>query len=50
MQIDSSQQRKDYSQNKEFYTNSSMLKPNALTELCHDISNTEELYINVDKV
>ena len=50
MQIDSSQTRKDNSyQTKEFYNNS-VLKYNSLSDLCYDISNTENLDINVEKV
>jgi hypothetical protein len=35
--------------NKDFY-NYSVLKPNALNELCYEISNTEVLDFNVEKV
>ena len=49
MQVDPklNPQKESY-QNKEFY-NSTVLKFNSLSELCHDISNTESLDINVEK-
>ena len=50
MQLDSSQLRKENSYvNKEFY-NTSVLKLNSLTELCHDITNTEVIDVTVEKV
>ncbi len=47
MQADN--RKEHYTLNKEYY-NSSVLKMNALSDLCHDISNTEALDINVEKV